>query len=193
MTTLVEFAVGDEGLKYLRSTLRQGTGMCLHLLKLPLTKGVAFSPIPAGASIERAIRFNAGGMTTMGDTHRWLGTHLRSLADKFPTGTIILQDVWAKPNDPAVLTAKSRSLLTIEQVYYYLKASDCDEQRVRTLIKDVTSFLLVGAFTRWPGSDSSLPVNGEIIADSVIEDAAREAEEIFVGAYDQEGLIVWHR
>jgi hypothetical protein len=193
MAALVEVAVGQEGVEYLRSILKQGMGMCLHLLKLPLANGETFSPIPASASTERAIKFNSGGVTTMRDTRRWLGIHLRSLSDKFPGGTIILQDIWAKPNDPAVLTARSGSLLTREQVYYYLKASDCDEQLIRTLTEDVTSFLLVGIFTRWPGPRSPLLASGEIIDDSVIEDAAKETEEIFVGAYDQEGAVVWRR
>jgi len=191
MTTLIEVAVGEQGVEYLKSILKQGMGMCQHLLKLPLANGVAFSPIPPSASTERAIKFNTGGVTTMRDTHRWLEIHLRSLSEKFPSGTIILQDIWAKPSDPAVLTARSGSLLTREHVYYYLKASDCGEQLVRTLTEDVTSFFLVGIFTRWPGSHSPIPASGEIIDDSVIEDATKETEEIFVGAYDQEGVVVW--
>ena len=191
MTTLVEVAVGVEGVEYLRSILKQGTGMCQHLLKLPLANGVAFSPIPSRVSTERAIKFNTGGVMTMRDTRRWLGIHLTSLSEKFPSGTIILQDIWARPSDPAVLTAKSGSLLTREHVYYYLKASDCDEQLFRALTEDVTSFLLVGIFTRWPGPRTPMPASGELIDDSVIEDATKETEEVFVGAYDQEGVVVW--
>jgi hypothetical protein len=193
MAALIEVSVDGEGLGYLKSILEQGTGMCTQLLKLPLENGSIFSPLPEGTSVQRAKQFSTGGIMKMREMRHWLATHLKSLSKRFPTGTILLQDIWAKPSDPIVRSAKSGILLTKGEVYYYLKADECDEELVSLATRDVTSFFLVGAFTHWPACSTKIPLGEHAADESAIKCAAEGAEEIFVGAYDQESLVVWRR
>jgi hypothetical protein len=193
MEALIEISVDGEGLDYLRSILEQGTGMCSQLLQLPLVNGAMFSPLPKGTSVQRATKFSTGGIMKMREMKHWLATHLKSLSEKFPAGTILFQDIWAKPGDPIVQSARSGILLTKGEVYYYLKANECNEELVNMAVADVTSFFLVGVFTHWSVSAATFPLGAQAADESIIKRVAEETEVIFVGAYDQESLVVWHR
>jgi hypothetical protein len=48
-------------------------------------------------------------------------------------------------------------------------------------------------FTHWSVRAATFPLGAQAADESIIKRVAEETEVIFVGAYDQESLVVWHR
>jgi hypothetical protein len=69
---------------------------------LGLADGEVFAALPEGTSIERAKSFDVGGLMSRSDAIAWFTEHLTRLWRIEGTGTLVLQDIWVKPTDPAV-------------------------------------------------------------------------------------------
>jgi hypothetical protein len=193
MRTLEDIPLGQDGLDYLRDSLKRETGMASRLFDLPLSDGLTFAPLPKGTATSRAKKFHAGGIMKMREAEHWLGSHLEMLSAKFPLGTVVIQDIWAKPSDPIIAAStKSCFVRTDDQIYYCVPANMCDELLVIKAMRDVTSFLLVGVFTRFAAFSAVRPSDGKV-DDLWVENVVRDTEELFVGAYDQESFVMWQR
>lgn len=190
MAELIEIDLGKEGIEYVEDCLRQGTGLSRKILSLPLQSGRAFAPLPTNTSVDRARSFEAGGLLSWRDTLDWLARHVQAEWRRDPEGTLVLQDVWgARPTDEAVQRTKVRKFFDAENVYYYVEAS---EQQIEDIVRETSSFLVVGVFAHFPVGRANLRPPG-IVAKSFIDRLARTTEEILVTAYDREGLVLWRR
>jgi hypothetical protein len=182
--------LGKDGISYVETCLRQGTGLCERVLRLPLVNGEAFAPLPKYTSIERAKSFEIGGLLSRRDSTLWLAKHIKSLYQNDSPGTWIVQDIWAKPSDPAVLRSYLNIFLQAENVYYFIGKSDTSFNHVQSIFRSTSSFLFVAFFSRTSIDLSEIGADRRV-SESLICKIAKTVEEIFVGAYDQEGLIVW--
>jgi hypothetical protein len=191
LTELVERSLGLKGVEYVKSCLQQGTGMCSLLLPM-VVGGWAFAPVPTGTDQRRAEKFQVGGLMPRQKMKVWLIEHLEGLCQTEPQSTVVFQDVWAAPTDPAIRSTTSNKLLTDRNVYYFIEARGFLPSLVERALSELTSYLLVGVFTHF-GIKSTELLKDHRTTEAVIADAVREMEEIFVGAYDQEGIVVWRR
>jgi hypothetical protein len=190
VSNLIELDIGNAGIYYVRGRLRDGTGLCQKALQLPLESGSAFAVVPRYTSATRAKRFDAGGLQVWGDSIDWLVRHTKALWRENPTGTLVLQDVWGQSPADAVATVDlSNKFLDETSVYYFGETPDQDLVSVE---RKIASFLLVGAFTRIAVREANLPTD-RMLDSNAIDLIARSIEEIFVSAYDREGLVVWRR
>jgi len=192
MATLTEVPLGPSGLRYVESCLKHGSGLCSKLLEVVASGGTVFTPVPDGTSLTRAEAFEVGGLMFRQDMKTWLVKHLDGLRSQAPEGCVIFQDVWAKSSDPVIKVSESESFFYDSGVYYFVDAAHLDARRVEKAVNDVTSYLLVGVFTGSPVVSSGLPANRDV-DEASIDDLAQNTIEIFVSAYDQEGIVVWRR
>lgn len=190
MIKLIEKEIGPDGIAYVQECLRQGGGLSSKLLELPLTLGKAYALVPEQTSTMRAKSFNVGGLMHRHDTNIWLAAHLLSLWKVQGTGTCILQDVWAKPSDPAVRRTNSKKLFDDENVYYFLQRDDIDLLTMESTIRSLVSYLFIGVFTQYVIQESDISSN-YVSAPNVVDAIAHLTKEVFVTAYDQEGLVIW--
>jgi hypothetical protein len=186
------FALADDGVSYVESRLRQGTGLCARILQLALAKGTAFAPLPHNTTINRASSFDIGGLLSRRDAFDWLTCHVRSLWDVNSIGTFVIQDIWAKPNDVAASDLGLHRFFDDENVYYLVEESDADPQFIKNSVRATTSYQFMAFFSRVRIEYAGLSPNRRV-AEEVIDSIARATEEVFVGAYDQEGFVVWRR
>src|SRR5437763_8723374 len=172
------------GVDYVERCLRQGTGLCSKLLQLPLSSGRAFAPVPQKTTLSRAKSFEVGGLLARREAIGWLAENLRMLWNSDPEGTVVLQDIWAKPNDPAVQMPRANKFLTDKNVYYLLSRNHSDTAAIEDTLRSITSYLRLGVFTRLSLRDQQ---HSRCKPKQNLEyDLAKGTAEIFVGAYDQE-------
>src|SRR5689334_25301475 len=93
--------LGQDGIAYVESCLRQGTGLSAKALSLPLKDGEAFTSVPNDTSLDRARSFNTGGLMFRHKANTWLVKHAQTLWRAWPVGTLVIQDVWGRSSDPA--------------------------------------------------------------------------------------------
>jgi hypothetical protein len=151
-----------------------------------------FAPVPEGIGQNRAEAFDQGGLMARETIIRWLSDYLRRLCLQDASSSIVFQDIWAKPTDIAARQSISTKLLTSSEVYYIIQAERFHSQLFNGVVRDLTSFLIVGVFSRFRVNVSELGA-GNFAGENVIAALARETQQIFVGAYDQEGIVVWRR
>jgi hypothetical protein len=192
MRTMNEIRLGQEGIEYVRSCLRQGSDLCTKILELTLVDGEAFAPVPDDISLKRLKQFNVGGLLSRKEMVDWLTRHLKGLFHNNATGTFVLQDVWAKPEDVAGVTSGARKFFHEENVYYFLGHGDLKQHHIAETLREVRSYLIVAIFARL-----ELPLHqiipGGRVSNGLITDLAKATREVFVSAYDQEGLVVWRK
>ena len=104
MRTMTEIRLGQEGIEYVRSCLRQGSDLCTKILDLTFVDGEAFAPVPDDINLKRLTQFNVGGILSRKEMVEWLTYHLKNLFHRNAIGTFVLQDVWARPEDVARMT-----------------------------------------------------------------------------------------
>ena len=63
---------------------------------------------------------------------------------------------------------------------------------IQRTVNAVASYLFIAFFSRYSMSSQTLPTD-RIVSEVVIDEIALHTLEVFVGAYDQEGLVVWNR
>jgi hypothetical protein len=189
---LVEKSLSPAGAEYVRSCLRQGVGLCSMLLPIVEAGGRTFAPVPRGTDQKRAEEFHSGGLMSRREMIAWLAEHLNGIFKTERRSTVIFQDVWAAPTDRAVRSATSNKLLNDSQVYYFIQAEEFESSLIERVLRELTSYLLIGVLTRFPISSAELTSDYRT-TEKIIISTAREALEIFVGAYDQEGVVIWRR
>jgi hypothetical protein len=193
ITPLKEIALGSEGNAYVEYCLRQGTGLCSKVLDVLRVGGEAFAPLPEGVSLARAKRFEVGGVTRRRDMTVWLVGHLQhSFHGDSVVGNLVLQDIWAKPTDRFAKCAGLSPLFHDGNVYYLMKLADVNVYSVTEAMRLMKSFQFVAVYSRYSPSRDE-PAYDDYIVESTLDCLASRSVRIFVGAYDQEGLVAWMR
>jgi hypothetical protein len=193
---LKEIDLGKEGEEYVSYSLTGEKGLCSKIFRGLDRGGDVFSPLPATMSLERAKQFRVGGLTSRRETFAWFGRHVEQLRGRTPNGSLVFQDVWARPRDFAV--PRDGMFFDADSVYYALGPREINPAAISLTERQITSFSLVAVFCNFSfcAADVSQTTDASqtpIVSESVIDDIANNTQEIFVSAYDQEGLVVWRR
>ena len=194
MNTLVKTPLGQNGIDYVTSCLQKGgKGLPQRLLQLPLAKGTTYSPLPELVSSERAKQFDTGGLMNMSDGQTWLAEHVLLLSSAYPSHTIVFHDVWGgRPGDSGIKNRSSRMFFNQSDLYHFVGSPHMSLESILTAMRELASFLLVGAFVDIAVADETLPTD-KVVDEGFITMLAQHTREIFVSAYDQEGIVVWQR
>jgi len=195
--SLKEISLGDEGLDYVASCLRGETGLSSKIPRELERGGYVFTPLPAETSRERALQFEVGGLTSMRETYAWFARHLEQLSSRSGNGSLVFQDVWLKQRDVLDYPhnfAEAGNTLFFDQssVYYVLDLDKIDAVTISLAVGRITSFQFVAVFSNFNFRAADIPPT-RVVAETLIDEIAHGAQEVFVSAYDQEGLVVWRR
>lgn len=190
MTRLCAVPLGPEGFDHVADCLRGERGLSGKVCAQGLPAGKVYAIVPDGFSLAQAQDFPNGTGVSMRHAIAWLGEHLKALLADKPSLTILVQDVWAKPTDhqrqPPVAW-----FVNGESIYFPARTEGMGYEEAHRLMHDPISFQLVGLV-----SDYVLPqevVASHQASDAVMDALARDIVEIFLGAYDQEGFVIWQK
>src|SRR3981081_1747977 len=147
MAKLKEIPLGEAGIAYVKSCLQQGTGLCAKIIERSFLDGAAFAPPPEGVSLERAKKFEVGGLTSRRDTIPWLVDHVQDSVGGDSEGTMIFQDIWAKPTDPGIRHSTSNHFFQDSNVYFYLAKNEIDRYSLTEVLRTMKSFLFVAMYS----------------------------------------------
>lgn len=193
MANLKLVALGQDGISYIRDCLAQSGVLSSALSRSIGFEGRAYAPLPEGTSTDRAKMFEAGGLGAGYDPYDWLEEHILSWRQRHgQERQVVFEDAWMKATYPEFQESKLKKLAHDTGVYYVLDDADLSESSIREAVRSVANFLVIGAIVS-PTVLSNEQIAAEIMDDSLADALARNTQEIFVGAYDQEGYVVWER
>lgn len=188
---LKEINLGEEGLDYVASCLRGETGLCSKIARELERGGDVFAPLPAGTSRQRALQFEAGGLMSWRETCVWFERELEQLSGRIGNGSLAFQDLVARPQDP-VRGGYDGLFFDRSSVYYILRPQEINAATISLTMPRINSFLLVAVFCNFSFRAADVPTT-RILDEALIDEMAHNAQEVFISAYDREGLVVWRR
>jgi hypothetical protein len=188
---LKEMNLGEEGLAFVVSSLTGELGLCSKLAKQLERGGDVFVPLPAETSRQRALQFNAGGLMSMRETYAWFARELERLSGRTEKGSLVFQDVWFRPDDP-VRGGYDGVFFDQSCVYYVLGPHEINAAAVSRTVLRLRTFKLVAVFSNFSFRAADVPPN-RVVAETLIDEIAYGAQEVFISAYDEEGLVVWRK
>jgi hypothetical protein len=188
------YELGPEAFRYVCSQIEQG-GPLTSALKLS-PAGSVWAFIPSGAaSSQRAEDFGGGAVFTAEDAYEILRHVIGFIAeflDRNSLTVVIAEDQFFKLSDPPNLGHR----LVFEyggKTYHYRQSAEQDSnlRAAEQIVNEVSHYPLILILTRIP-SNASLPNRGAI--DKYVANALVSGiEHVIVGAYDEEGYIIWSR
>lgn len=188
---LKEISLGEEGKAYISSWFTGGTGLSSRIPRQLEQGGDVFALLPAGTTRERALQFETGGLLSWRETCTWFDHEIEQLSSHADKGSLAFQDVWFGPQD-AVGGGFDGAFFDQSSVYYILGAHEMNAAAIsRTMLK-IRSFLLVAVFCNLSFRAADVPAT-RVLDETLIDAMANNAQEVFVSAYDYEGLIVWRK
>jgi hypothetical protein len=188
---LKEINLGEEGLAYLASYLKRETGLCAKIAVLLERGGDVFAPLPVGTTRQRALQYKAGGLLSWRETSVWCERELKQLSHLTDNGSLVFQDVWAKQQDP-VWGEHDGLFFDRSSVYYVVGPHDFNAAAISLAVRQIISFRFVAVFTNFNFRAADIPPT-RVVDETFMDEIAHGAKEIFLSAYDQEGLVVWRR
>jgi hypothetical protein len=190
MKGFVELDVTPDARNYIGRYLAKNEGLAERLEPLIAATGSVHAVVPDGTSLERALQFNAGGLTTADTSYDWLFPLVIARIGRFPDGLFIIQDIWEtaemiKPNSSPFATSDRGSA-----VYYFVKSTDVSMDALDNAERDAMSF--VTAMFIVPSG--AIPLStGYSISSAELDLLATRVTEFVMQAYDQESFLIWRR
>lgn len=189
MPKLVEF--GPEAITYIRSCLSEGDTLSRHLLVQPLESGRVTAQLPDSVDPEISQRFEVGGITRRSDTEFNLITFISAYLNE-PGKRYVMFETLARLGDASLASSNNQFLTHRSEVYYFLTSRNCNSEKIINAVRKARSYPFIGVLTSTPEDEPDIQT-GHTLAPDVLEKFATRAEHILIGAYDNEGILIWSK
>lgn len=209
VSELREFSLGAEGLRYVASHLSWGHAFSKCVLeRVDLSRGEVFTHLPPAVPTAEVVKFDQGGKLPTPPQETWRKTeggvaipipstrpHLVQTISGFlsgPGSVCVLENADASRSEPWLERCEGRLAFFGDEVYHVLEATT-DEEAIDVSIRRAQSlWTFVGALTSL-GNRLSLPDDRGELTQEIVDSLAERVEQVFVGAYDLEGYVIWSR
>jgi hypothetical protein len=187
---LKEFALGAEAVTYIRSELVHGHTFARLLLDLPLEEGYVMTYLPTTIDDKTLYRFEGGVGKASSEIllHETVLFVSRCLSKNLH-GYAIFEGY--RPSE-SILAASNRQYFFYgsEETYYFSSTSVLEQ--VENAARGGRSYPYVGALTSLSEDQPSIQTGTEVPRE-ILEELAAQTTHIIVGAYDDEGYLIWTR
>jgi len=186
---------GLEAIAYVRDQLSRGGNFAAALQNLPLEEGKVLSYLPAGLDPAIAREFEesaslSSGLDVSGYTEKtgnfiytFLGTRSKRYA---------VFETYAHEDTPFLSTKAVPYFIYSGDAYYFLTSQNVTLDDVLDAVAWAKRYPFVCALTSLPKDQLDIGLAQDVPSEVLGRFAAR-AEHVIVGAYDDEGYLIWSR
>lgn len=146
-----------------------------------------WTAVPPGTDVERLLNLQAGGLGYSGRTTPTVIAFIRQYLQEADDRLALFEDAAANAQDLAQAGSKSPYAVVDGNTFPLLTSGDHDKSEVEDLILESYSWRLVGILTTW-----TVKPQGHVLGSS-LEELVSRSQQVIVGAWDGEGLIVVDR
>lgn len=187
-----EFSLGPEALHYVRSCLSAGNTLAELLLDLALEKGQVTVFLPATVTLAALQRFDVGGVATRSEMEASLVPYVKTYLQG-PGKRYAVFEAIEQVDDAYLSSVTMERFFTFRhEIYYFLGPHERDSATIAGAIRAARAYPFIGALTSIPRGRPDIQVGQNMESDFIEELAARTAH-ILVGAYDEEGALIWSK
>lgn len=203
--------VADDGLSYMRERLALGRGMAEALLRSWKSgRGKVRAVLPLGVPQAHARRFSwatspdlpafrpIAVTDTAGvrrvvvpkpDVDLWLAHTIARHLEEVRSAVCVFEDALSVASDPETAWMKGTTrVFSGDTVLLWLDSQRRDRSAIDATIDRAVSWLTIGVLSSEAGVATA---SGSEIAPSGLETLCDRADQVIVGAFDGEGLLVW--
>lgn len=188
---LIEIELGAAGQHHVKDHLMTGGTLAKFLLgQVELDEGVTSALVPPGTSIDRACRFDEGGLMASSQSYTEAGVLISSLLAAATNDMVfVAENAMARVGDPDVELERWRFALGSEVCEYRTGAHSTPTDVRDALVTANASYTLNGFVLPLPRT-KRLPEFCATADQSLLEDFGRP-RLVLVRAYDGEGFVFW--
>jgi hypothetical protein len=190
MKGFVELDVTPDARNYIGGYLAKVKGLAERLAPLIAATGSVHAIVPDGTSLERALQFETGGLTTGGVSSHWLFPLVMARIRRFPDGLFLIQDIWFDletigPNPPPYVTSDGGTV-----IYYFVQSTGISMDALEAAQREASSFVTA----MFIAPSGTLPLSsGYAMSGDEVDRLATRVTEFVIEAYDQESFLIWRR
>ncbi len=187
---LKEFDVRN-AIPYIRSSLAAGSTLAQHLLRLPLDEGRVITHLPEETSPEAVEQFETGYRASWREIREHLVTFIAAYLKGYEKRYGIFE-TFVRLGDPAFHPLEEQFLSHKQEVYDFVSSEDSSSDIVYATLRLARPYPFVGVLTSIPEDRPNIRT-GHVLTIDEIEMLTSRAEYILIGAYDDEGTLIWSK
>jgi hypothetical protein len=191
---LKEVELGQEAIDYIKDSLSQGRTLSRYLCNLPLEQGVVTTWLPPASNSLFLTDFRMGGVITGEIRHEAdakLGEFVSKYLSRSSTRYAIFEHALARAGDPFLLSVATRFFVYGDEVYFFLTSEDSETINIMDAVKNAKTYLLTGVLAEV----TTLPElrDHQQVTEEILRTIVDKTGYLIVGAYDEEGELIWKR
>lgn len=188
---LHRYELGDEARTFIRHEIDfdPDVGLARWLRKLPIEEGTVTAWLRPGLVDRVLCDFDSGGSLS-GEENVKLAEFVREYVGTEAAGTRLgIFWAWWASRDWTYLEHVARPFFTVEEgVYFFVNGSD-DLEAIRKSMYRGRGYPSIGLLSRLSSEPELL--DRSVQDERLLQDLAAGVDHLLIGAYDQEGWIVW--
>lgn len=186
---VITTTIGPGAVAYIRGCLADGNRLAHKLATLlPLEEGRITAYLPRDSHPDPD-RLQFGGVTSRADTEPKLVQLVAAHLAEGPNSCAVFEDAVARPGDPILSKTGALTFTFDAEVYHLIVAQTANSGVILRTIRYSTSHSFIGAMSELPQGAIVQP--GAAVPEAVLDEIAARTSELVVGAWDQEGALVW--
>lgn len=189
---LQKFELGKEAIRYIYSCLCEGKTLSNYLLQLPLDKGRVISFLPNNVDSQSINNFQVGGIVSVSQTESKISSFIEENLQIAKNRIVIFEDAVAEPHYSYLYHGDKQFFLCKNEVYHYVCSKDIAmKEKTIKMLRTASSYLSIGALSEKP-NQVNIPIrNQNKLSQEELQVIALNSKYILVGAYDEEGILIW--
>ena len=188
---LKKIKLGQEAINYMKSCLTGAKTLSSYLLDFPLEKGSIVSFLPESVNFESVNQFHYGGILRSAETDKIISQFITNYLSK-PNSYAVFEDAVAEPTYRYLSVGEKQFFTFQTEVYHYVCSEDSDvNKKVMNMLRVASSYVTIGVLAQF-SSELNISQKQELL-EKDIKNLALNSQYILVGAYDGEGMLIWHR
>lgn len=176
---------------YIRARLSEGKSLSLLLNTVKLEDGRFFTYLPDDVPSNLVTSFNYGGVTSRDSSEPVIIDLIKTYLSGSSNTIALFEDAVALPSDPYLKTSSDQYFLFDSEVYHFLTCYNTHPEAILRAIRVATSHVFTCALATFPISQRIYP--GSEVSFDLLQRIVDNTDYLLVGAYDNEGVLVWAR
>lgn len=190
---LTKYKLNSDAFAYVKDCLDDGHALSKKVLNACIDgKGEFLTFLPPNISLVHLMDFESGYVTDREASVLALTEFLMKYMGAPGRPFAVFDDPLASPDDPGLKGAEYQFFTFQSNVYHFLGPRDATTDKIIHAITSAGSYPFIGVLTSLPSNEPDV-VHRQEVGEELLEALAIRTRIVVVGAYDDEGHLIYIR
>ncbi len=190
---LKKYDFGADALLYIKDCLHQGKSLSKYFLdEQILDKGQVSAYLPSNTDAGVKLRFETGGIVSRRKSEIYTANYIKEYLEHSKSNIAVFEDPYKKPTDPVLEKARYQAFFFQTEVYHFLTNENNDTERIIQTLKFSGGYPTIIFLSSLLEPKHEIKIQTrETVPKLILQQLAIGVKHILVGAYDNEGELIW--